>query len=141
MLDDDDDSTRIKAVNVIKEIRRTSQMSEMSKRPVRQFRVPTLLYDATCYHDMINWKTEKLTEPPMTYLLTDAELEDIKDNPLTAPPYLAHTQSIERAIKTVTNALAGARHGYIKAQIHSRRMYSKNDSKTKLVQMLNQNQV
>ena len=61
---------------------------------------------------------------------------------MTVTPYYSHTQSIERAIKNVTNAssrvygIEGCR-GYIRSQILSRRVHDKCDTKADLVKMLN----
>ena len=138
MLDDSDDAIREKAVNIIKDIRATKQPPT---RPVRAFSVPKLNYDADNYHTMIDWESETLTEPPLTYELTDDDLDLIKEEPLTLPPYRSHTQSVERAVKLVSNAsgqvygLESTR-GYIKAQIASRKLYKKCDSKTELIKMV-----
>ena len=138
MLDDSDDAIREKAVNIIKDIRATKQPPT---RPVRAFSVPKLNYDADNYHTMIDLESETLTEPPLTYELTDDDLDLIKEEPLTLPPYRSHTQSVERAVKLVSNAsgqvygLESTR-GYIKAQIASRKLYKKCDSKTELIKMV-----
>ena len=137
MLDDDDENVRKKAVDIIKDIRANHQPSH---RPVRPFSVPNLLYDADNYHSMIDWQTEPLTEPPLTYHLTNAELDTIIDEALTLPPYRSHTQSVERAVKLVSDASGKvyglvAAQGYIRSKISSRQLYRKCDSKTELIKM------
>lgn len=138
MLDDSDETVREKAVNIIKDIRATKQDPS---RPVRPFRVPKINYDADYYYTMIDWETETLTEPPLTYKLTDDELNQIISDPLTLPPYKSHTQSTERAIKMVTNASGQvygmeSSRGFIKAQIASRKLYGKADTKTEIIKMI-----
>ena len=100
MLADDNIHVRKRAVKVILGIRSKSA----TIRPVRNFKVPTLLYDAEHYYEMIDWEAEVLTEPPLTYRLSDDEIREVATEPLTFPSYNSHTQSIERAIKNVTNA-------------------------------------
>ena len=90
---------------------------------------------------MIDWNAETLTEPPLTYHLTDDEINHIVDEPLSVPPYRAHTQSIERAVKLVTEAsgqvyeLESAR-GFIRSQVASRQLYIKADSRKELIKMV-----
>jgi hypothetical protein len=138
MLDDDDESIRKKAVSTILDIR---SRDPSLTRPVRPFRVPKLRYDADTYHELIDWKNEILTEPPLTYNLSDDMLKNIIEVPLEIPPYRSHTQSIERVIKLVTNASGKtyglhSASGYIKAQISSRQLYKKGDTKKELIKML-----
>ena len=138
MLDDDDENVRKKAVDLIKNIRAEHQPSH---RPVRPFSVPEIHYDADNYYTMIDWESLQLTEPPLTYHLSNEELDLIVDEALTLPPYRSHTQSVERAVKCVSDAsgkvygLVAAR-GYIKSKISSRQLYNKCDTKTELIKML-----
>ena len=82
MLDDDDVDVRRKAVNIIKTIRTEHQPPN---RPLREFRVPEIDYDADNYHSLIDWESLQLTEPPLTYDLTNDDLDKIIDEPLTLP--------------------------------------------------------
>ena len=55
------------------------------------------------------------------------ELNNLISNNLILPIYLIHTQSTERAIKSVTEAAAAvigedARNGFVRARIHHRTM-------------------
>ena len=125
-------------MGIIKDIR--SKKLE-SPRPIRPFHVPKLRFDADCYHDIINWEEEKLYESPLTYKLSDDELKGLELEPLTLPPYRSHTQSVERAIKIVSSAASRtygfeARHGVCKAQISSRMLHDKCESKADLLKML-----
>ena len=121
MLDDDDVDVRRKAVNIIKTIRTEHQPPN---RPLREFRVPEIDYDADNYHSLIDWESLQLTEPPLTYDLTNDDLDKIIEEPLTLPPYRSHTQSVERAVKLVTDVSGKvygllAAQGYIKSKMSS----------------------
>ena len=139
MLDDDVIDVHRKTVNIIKTTRTEHQPPN---RPLREFRVPEIDYDADNYHSLIDWESLQLTEPPLTYDLTNDDLDKIIEEPLTLPPYRSHTQSVERAVKLVTDAsgkvygLAAAQ-GYIRSKISSRQLYKKCDTKKELVKMLN----
>ena len=137
MLDDEDESVREKGVGIIQEIREKHQPSH---RPVRPFMVPEIDFDADNYHSMIDWDSLLLTEPPLTYNHSDDELKLIIDEAITLPPYRSHTQSVERAVKMVTDASGKvyglvAAQGYIRAKISSRQLYRKCDTKTELIKM------
>ena len=84
MLDDEDENIRKKAVDIIKDIRTEHQPSH---RPVRPFSVPEIDYNADNYYSMIDWESLHLTEPPLTYHLSNDELDQIKDEALTLLPY------------------------------------------------------
>lgn len=135
MICDDDKLIRLKAITTISEIRKNSD------RSVRLFRTPTLNFNADSYHEMIDWNKEKLTEPPLTYNLTNNEICQLEHQAFTIPPYSAHTQSVERAIKIVTEASTKVygfekRDGLIKSKLSSRKLYSKSDAKSDLKKML-----
>lgn len=68
---------------------------------VRQFIIPTLKFHCQDYTEVIDWQDTKVTEPPMTMHLSDA---DITENIRTEKFYLHaqfpnHTQAVERVIK------------------------------------------
>ena len=73
---------------------------------VRKFNRPTVNFNATSYVDMIDWKKEIITEPPLTMcysrkqLLNSVKLRQI----LPFPDIPNHTQGVERMIKLVTEA-------------------------------------
>ena len=129
MLDDDDRLIRKKAVTIIENIRK----QQPSPRPIRPYKVPKLIYDADSYDKMIDWDLTPLTEPPLTFHITDDNLHHIIDEPLSVPPYRAHTQSVERLIKLVSDASAQvygleATRGLIRAKVASRKLYKKCDT-------------
>ena len=101
MLTDDDPSIRKRAVLKILKIRK-KKLSDT----VRKFNRPTVNFNATSYVDMIDWKKEIITEPPLTMcysrkqLLNSVKLRQI----LPFPDIPNHTQGVERMIKLVTEA-------------------------------------
>ena len=138
MLDDDNEIVRKKAISIIQDIR---IKTPGPIRPIRPFKVPTLLYNADTYHEIIDWEKETLTEPPLTYCLTDDELMHIAEEPLNVPPYRSHTQSVERAIRLVTNASTqvygiDSVRGLIKSKVSSRQKYKKADTRAQLLKLL-----
>ena len=140
MLDDDDELVRRKAVSIIQDIRLKTPVPSTG-RPVRPFKAPKLLYDADTYHDIIDWEKETLTEPPLTYNLSDDELVHIVEEPLNVPPYRSHTQSVERAIRQVSIASTQAydidsHRGIIKSKLKSIGQYKKGDTRAQLLKML-----
>ena len=140
MLDDDDELVRRKAISIILNIMLKTP-TPSTGRPVRPFRAPTLLYDADTYHDIIDWEKETLTEPPLTYSLTDDELKHIVEEPLNVPPYKSHTQSVERAIRQVSIASGlvydiDSACGLIRYKLSSIAQYKKADTRTQLLNML-----
>ena len=71
---------------------------------------------------------ETITEPPLTIELSDSALQDAVDAPLTLPPYLCHSQAVERWVAEVTEAAGkkvghDARHRFILARAWSRADY------------------
>ena len=101
---------------------------------VRQFRLPELNFSATCYSELITWDEEIVTEPPLFRHLPDEDLEAIVQAPLPVPSYPAHTQSVERAVRVVTEACERVqgeetRHGFIAARLKHRQMLPSVNSK------------
>ncbi|KAJ8728603.1 hypothetical protein PYW07_006299 [Mythimna separata] len=104
---------------------------------LRLFQLPVLNLNASSYVDLIDWQ-DKITEPPVLKQIPDEVIQTFVeekgkgDSPLLRLP--CHSQAVERAVKTVTEASAklskrSAREGFIKAQIESRRAMPKFDSK------------
>ena len=103
MMADTDVCKRVKAITVILRIR--NEQCAVVKKGVRQFKVPELSFDATDWDEMIRWDDIAITEPPLTRNLTNEQLEMIKEEPLVVKKYPNHTQSVERSIKLITDAL------------------------------------
>ena len=102
-----------------------SQCSDMIlDQSVRQFRVPSIKWQAKLYHTVVNL-FEIVSEPAVTASLTNTELTHITDASFPAPRWLSNTQPVEKGIKVLTEAagaVAGAeqRNGFIRQRLHSR---------------------
>lgn len=126
MLADSDEIIRSRAVDVILRLRQKASSCE-----VRQFRVPSIDYEATNYVDLIDWKD--VHEPPVTKGLSDEDIAKLRIVPLTLD-YKNHTQGVERCIKLVTDASTAvygfeARDGFIRARVNSRNLMPLFESK------------
>ena len=99
-----------------------------------KFFIPTLNFAAETYPELINWEVVKLTEPPLTLDLNEAELLAIKETPFKVPNYPCHTQAVERGVKLVSEASAAvigqeAQEGFICQRIKERKVLNKFESK------------
>ena len=118
MLCSDDVGLRTNAVRQIIQLRKGSDVGNYK---LREFTPPSSLnFDATHFTELINWEKEVITEPPLTFKLTIQDLLDIKETKLQIKPYKVHTQSVERAVRMVTQASKSvygeeARDGYVEA--------------------------
>ena len=112
-------------------------------KQLREFVPPkTLNFEATSITQLIDWDLEAITEPPITHKLTNQDLVDIIEQKLNIRPYKVHTQSVERAVKLVTQASisvygAEARDGFVKATVLSRRIMPQLTSKKDFAVMIN----
>ena len=100
---------------------------------LRQRMTPEINADAKILIDLIDWRCG-ITEPPLTCSLTTAKVKELLQTPMTVPDWPSHTQSIERCVKMVTEASGHVysqerRDGYIRSQILSRELVSRNRSK------------
>ena len=59
---------------------------------------------ATNYHHMIDWDTELKSKPQFLTFLSDEEVLDILEKPLSVLKWPNHTQSIERGTWVMTEA-------------------------------------
>ncbi len=130
MLADDEKENRTAAISFIKAIR---QAPGASQPQIREFRPPEIKDDAETLQDLLPPVDECTMEPPLTRQLSDEELENIADVPLTLP-IPCHSQGVERCVRLVTessNAVFGkeARDGYIRALTKSRHFMPSLESK------------
>ena len=138
MLCSDDFDFRKDAVERILKLRAGS-----NDKQLREFVPPKALnFEATSITQLINWDLEAITEPPLTHKLSNQDLIDVIAEKLTIKPYKVHTQSVERAVKLVTQASlsvygAEARDGFVKATVLSRRIMPKLSSKKDFAVMIN----
>ena len=106
MLADERENVRQKAVNAIIKMRQGEILSTVEKTGsgLRVFRVPKLNWDAQDYTGIIAWELESFCEPPATKSLTEDALREAYAAPLDIPKYPNNSQSVERAIKLVSEA-------------------------------------
>ena len=139
MLCSDDSQLREDAVQTILELR----AGKVGGSQLREFVPPKKLnFDATHIKELIDWDLESITEPPLTYKLSTQDLIEVEAVKLEIKPYKVHTQSVERAVKLVTQASISvygpeARDGFVKATVLSRRIMPKLCSKKDFAVMIN----
>ncbi|KAI2809431.1 hypothetical protein BLOT_000580 [Blomia tropicalis] len=110
MLFDESYRVKKKAIMLIQQIRKQNEDNQLivhekrgRGRPkkslkVREFTLPSLNLEATSYHDLINWTTTKLYEPPLTMGLSLSEIESGLDR----PDFYCHTQDVERLVHLIS---------------------------------------
>ena len=148
MVCDERKNIREKAVNLIidarncRNTRREEQPSEVKprRRPrkqqdtegeIRRLRVPKVNMDAQEYQDLVSWETIdplSYVSPSVLQCKTNEEiLSFIEENPSSDDCFRfpCHTQSVERCVKSVTEAAATVsaknRDGLIRARLASRK--------------------
>ena len=62
------------------------QLDNVEKRAiasskVRPYLIPKINFDASEYPDLIDWEATQLSEPPLTLLLTNEQLNAFKNSP------------------------------------------------------------
>ena len=140
MLTSEDRQQRLKAVEKIMEIRgEGEEESQVGDSSVRPRTTPEINAEAKSLYDMIDWTSSY--EPPLTCAMTTACLKTIIDSPMQVPSWPSHTQSIERCVKMVTEAAAHVysqerREGYIRSQVVSRELMSRNRSKQDIAKLV-----
>lgn len=114
---------------------------------VRLFKLPNINFNASSYIDLIDWQ-QNITEPPILKTISDGNIqlfvEQKGEGDICLLRLPCHTQAVERAVKTVTEASStlcykSDKEGFIKAQIESRRVMPKFDSKKDFVTIINCN--
>ena len=105
MLESSSSSIRAKAVETIKNLRAKPQKKPRKKilRGIRSLQVKQLDWEAFSWIDMINWKVG-VHEPNIIECLTMEVLDATLEEPYSFPSFPVHTQSVERAVKLVTEA-------------------------------------
>ena len=130
MLADEDETNRKTAVDVIKEIRASPASSEPC---IREFRPPQIEDSVETLRDLLPPMDQCTFEPPLTKMLSDEELMNIVQQPLSVD-IPCHSQGVERCVRMVTeasNAVYGmdSRDGYIRAVVKSRNFMPSFDTK------------
>ena len=146
LLASNDVNDRVFAIETIKRVRGGLWVDDATVYPgsaaPRRYAVPqTVNLEAEKLQDLINWDKEAITEPVFTVKLSLKQLEELKDHPIELPNYSIHTQSCERAVKSVTEAAAAVsgwekRDGVVKAQVNHRTLQPVLKSKKHFMEML-----
>ena len=105
-LESSEEETRRFAVNTILKMRAKPQKPPRAKRlkGIRMRVNPILQWDAASWDKMIKWNKIKLYEPFILMKFSKADLMKAYGEPITFPDYQCHTQSVERAVKMVSEA-------------------------------------
>ena len=90
------------AIDLILKARGKSELGDMSVRPRK---TPKLNLSATTLTKLITWREVQVHEPVFTCSLTREEIKGFKNHPFTPPHFTSHTQSTERAVKQVIDAI------------------------------------
>ena len=128
MLESDQQEVRTKAVNIIKAARSKPPKPPRAKalRKIRKFKVPALNWSAEAWWEIIDWSQVQVAEPSILSRIGTDMLDQAVSNPITFPGFPCHSQSVERAVKLVTEAAskvcgADRRHNHIVSVIASRK--------------------
>lgn len=124
---------------------RKQQTLEKPDSKVREYKKPCLKHiNFTCseyYTQMIDWDNQRIYEPPFTLRLSLHELESFRDSEsaiIDLPKIPCHSQATEFCVQYVSKAVekvAGPKKqdAYVRTQLFSRKVGSKNDTKCRFV--------
>ncbi|GBN09635.1 hypothetical protein AVEN_177827-1 [Araneus ventricosus] len=105
---------------------------------LRLFKLPKLNFGAANYIDLIDWPNCVVTEPPLTMHIKDKDLKEMcKEDQfpvLTFEEFPCHTQSVERCVKLISEAVKNvcgetAKDGYIRDKLQARKELPTFDNK------------
>ena len=118
---------------------RSNENSQVNNKGVRSFIIPKLNFDCEDYTELIDWQNVVYQEPPITKDLSEEELAQVVENPDSSAISFSrglpcHTQSVERAVKLVTQASSSVcdtkrRDGIIRNTLDSRAKMPKFETK------------
>ena len=128
MLESDQKEARTKAVNIVNVVRASPPKPPRAKclRKMRKFQIPPLNWDAEVWWEIIDWSKVVVFEPALLSEISNDELFQSIQAPLNFPNFPCHSQSVERAVKLVTEAAfkvcgADRRHNHIVSVLASRK--------------------
>jgi len=106
MLESPSSSIRNKALEVIRKLREKPPKKPRAKvlRGIRSHKNPVLQWTASSWIDIIDWKKTSLHLPAIIERLSEDQLTSCIWQPHNFPAFPVHTQSVERAVKLVTEA-------------------------------------
>lgn len=136
MMESESAATRKKAVDIIKKLKANPPKKPRMKvlRGIRALKVPLLQWNASSWVEIIDWDKASVHVPFIIECLTDDELEATLLKPHVFPSFPVHTQSVERAVKLVTEAASQVcgeekRHGFILTVNKARKVRKPFDTK------------
>ena len=119
---------RRKAMEIIHKAKANPPKKPRSKhlKGIRSLKLPTLDWSAFSWVDLIDWSKTKVHLPHIIECLTDEEVASTLWGGVSFPAFPLHTQSVERAVKLVTEASSKVlgeerRHGFILTVMGARR--------------------
>ena len=128
MLESEEQIVRTKAVNIIKAARSKPAKVPRAKvfRKIRKFKIPPLNWSAGSWWEIIDWSTVQVFEPTILSRINTEVLDQAIQNPLSFPEFPCHSQSVERAVKLVTEAASKVcggerRHNHIVSVVAARK--------------------
>ena len=112
MLESEQKEVRTKAIIIIKVAR------AKPPRKIRKFKIPPLNWDADNWWNIIDWGQVEVFEPALLSEMSNDLLDQAVESPIIFPYFPCHSQSVERAVKLVTEAAhkvcgADRRHNHI----------------------------
>ena len=84
---------------------------ERTDSGLRLFKAPKLNWGAENYTQIIDWDLKDFCEPPITMKFSDDEIRRFYSVPMVIQNYPSQSQSVERAVKMVSDACKSA-YGY-----------------------------
>ena len=136
MLESESSEVRKKAVDIVLRLKSKPPKKPRMKvlRSVRALKVPVLQWDATTWVDIIDWSKASVHVPFIIECLSQEELTAALEKPHLFPAFPVHTQSVERAVKLVTEASSQVcgeekRHEFILSVIKARKIRKPFDTK------------
>lgn len=139
MLTDDRQYVRELGLRRILKVRKNKTQGNLNQR---KFKIPKIVFDSKDYIDMINWKDEIISEPPIIAHVSDLELKNLIQDPVTPavefPLFPCHTQAVERGVKLVSEASGlvcgfNSRNGLILSKLESQKKIKVFDTKHQYV--------
>ena len=106
MLSSQDSGVRQKAVKIISQLRLKPKKKPRMRllQGIRKLQVPELQWSASSWPDIIQWEKATISEPYILKRLTLEELRGAIKSPVVFPSFPLHSQSVERAVKLVSEA-------------------------------------
>jgi hypothetical protein len=110
-------------------LRRILKARAEKQTVLREFVVPKLNLDANEYFELINWQDTKITEPPLTADVPEADIRSFVksggQSTIEFERFPCHTQAVERCVKIVTEASLAvcgevSRDGFIRSRLEGR---------------------